>query len=248
MKFEEAYNSFEKRTIPIYEVNELYLKDKTVFINFYKEHFYCPECRIAKLSFVNNSKPYFRTHLSYQHSDNCSLAQQYNHIENAEKLLSEYSNKDTISRQVQNLMNILLDEKIKTNNEITKHSNKLKTSSIIISNTNKFNTKQLPRKRIDTPFVKDDFNCYKFFYGNVYISWEYNKIYGYHQFIIRSIKDKKFICRIKITDKVLSYIPKHYIPKKSCNCKIVFLSSIQKDKKGYKKTTLQRSDFIAIEY
>lgn len=245
MKFEDAYCEFEHCVMPIHKVSFMYNIDAANFSNNYKNSFWCPECRIAQLSYHNAATPYFSTYPNSSHAGNCSLQQDEMSASDIKAFVGNNKNREKIMRQMDSLMHLLLSETETTKSNVQSF-NPFPKQAIPVTHIKVTATRRFPRKRIDAPFRNEDFNCYKFFYGDVILTWEKNNACGGYKIILRSLETKKFLCRINITDRVYSYIHDDFKLSKPFACKIVFLACMQKTKKNYLKTSLRESNYLNI--
>lgn len=246
MKFEDAYCEFNRRIMPIHEVTSIYARNAASFSDNYKNSFWCPECRIAQLSYNNAATPYFCTYPNASHADNCSLRQDEMGAKQAKSFVDSKDNLKLLTRQLNSLFHLLLSEAgtteggaIPSNSSVQKQP---ALSACAVSTTNR----RFPRKRIDAKFREQDIDCYKFFYGDVNLTWEKSVAGKGYKILLRSIKTNEFLCRIYVTDNVYRHISDSYKSTEPFNCKIVFLACMQKAQKNYLKTSLQWSDYLVI--
>ena len=75
MKFEEAYSIYDNETLSIETIKTIYNQDPRAYIENYKFSFFCPECHLAQLSYINAVVPYFRAYPKAKHHENCDLQQ-----------------------------------------------------------------------------------------------------------------------------------------------------------------------------
>ncbi len=250
MKFEEAYLKRHHKTISIDNISFLFKTNKTLFVNELKDNLFCPECEQAQLAYNNASTPYLSAYPKSEHAEWCSLKQEEMSPKKALRFIKAKENKDLIIRQIETVILILDDLSTAT----TKTSSK--PSAIGKGTRSHFKgyssaSERLSRKRIDLEFRADDFNCYKIFYGTVYIKWEteYRTVKGileeWHKILMWN-KKRKFICRLDISPRVYLHIPDNYKKMNKTNCKIGFLASFENDGKTYRKTSLTYSDYLIM--
>lgn len=247
MKFEDAYCTYENRIITIDGATRIFGKNAETFANFYRDGFWCPECRAARLVYHNAATPYFSTYPRAAHDADCSMRQDVMDKKQVESFVEATENKEQLIRQIKSIMQILLFETATAKDTYQyrpTHSIK-ETSSAQTCGLTETHGKQVPRKRIDTNFREEDFMCFKFFYGDVFAAWEKDDEYNKYRLILRGIHDHKFICRIGVSYKVYAHLPKEIKIKEPFNCKIVFLASMEK-KKNYMKCSLRWSDYLHI--
>ena len=242
-KFEEAFCSKIKRTIDINEISIMYKLDPAKYKSI-SGSLYCPECRKAKLSFVNSNKKYFRTFKASVHTENCSLKQDEMSAKVITKFIEDTKNSAAVVRQIESALATLFPEELKT---VTADPNKnefTKTKTVPPVGLDYKQKKRIPRKRIDLTFSDEDLDNPKIFYGNVRAVWGKDK-YNY-TILLYSLKKSDLLCKIKITENVYKYIPKEYKSKKDFNCAISFLAVLKNSNENYFKTSLRHSNYIKI--
>lgn len=245
MKFEDAYCKFEHRIMPIHEVTFIYAKDPTNFSCNYKNSFWCPECRIAQLAYNNAATPYFCTYPNVSHADGCSLRQDEMGSRQAKSFVDNANNREILTRQLDSLLHLLLSENAAESKRILSYSATRKPT-VPLARAVTAAGRRFPHKRIDTPFREQDIDCYKFFYGDVNLTWEKSNTGCGYKILLRNIKTDKFLCRINVTANVYPHIPNSYKSLTPFNCKIVFLACMQKTPNNYLRTSLRWSEYIAI--
>lgn len=245
MKFEDAFCDRVNRVISIQQAKSKFEKNAEEFAEDFKNNLWCPECRKAQLSFKNASTPYFSTYPNAHHADDCSLKQGELTSGETKQFLEDNKNKSKIVRQVQSLLQVLLQEQPVGSAPKSKRKSHSTVAPQKLEKDLNGQGKRIPRKRIDTPFCDEDFGCYKLFYGNVNLTWEKDKNAGYN-ILLRSMGGKKFLCRIRVTDKVFPHIPNDFYSTKAFDCKIVFLAEIRKAEKGYGKAYLEWSEYLTL--
>lgn len=246
-KFEEAYCSVDKENITVVEAKELHDNQIVIYEMKYKDSFLCPECRKAKLSYVNAKTPYFRTYPNAEHEEDCQMQQDMMDNDEAESFIDNRENKEKVKRQMERLLRMLLTDKDETPKTPLGVNQPVIIRPVIGTGREIVRTKQLPRKRIDIPFTDRDFNCDKLFYGTVKLKWEdgnndNKKILLYH------LTKHNLLCRIKVTSKVYKYIDKKYKSKESFDCAIVFAANFLNNiEKSYQSTSLQYGQLLMLQ-
>lgn len=145
-------------------------------------------------------------------------------------------------------MVLLLKEKV--GNTRTSHGSTHRKEEVAeqLVSANLHLPKRFPRKRIDTIFREEDFDCNKFFYGDVLMNWEEAERENKHYFklLLRHPITHKMLCVISVSDKVYKYIPSEHVFNGERSGKIVFLASLKKTAKWYYRTWLLWSAYLKI--
>lgn len=243
-KFEDAFCSKSGRIIDIAEVSDLYASNPAEYKKI-SDNLYCPECKKAKLSFVNGSTKYFRTFKGSLHNENCSLIQDLMNVKQTTDFIRNTENRDAILRQITSALTMLFNDNSKKAIKKTNVTELDETQTITGVSTNYKKRKRIARKRIDLPFSDEDFNAPKIFYGKVCALWE--KENNKYKLLLYSLKTKRLLCKIFVTEKVYQYIPEKYKLEKSFKCGISFLANFQKRVETYHITNLGHSDYIKID-
>ena len=246
MKFEEAYCDYIKRTITLDAITGLYKTNYSLYAKSYKNSFWCPECRKVRLSYNNDTPPYLSAYPNSLHDEYCTYRQDELPSEKVNALVSSRRYMDVIRRQMDSLMHLLFasEPPEKNVNSTPKHPTLLPKRP---KGTESGNTQQIPRKRIDTPLRENDYDTYKLFYGDVTLSWEVkDKFCPKNKFVLRDLNNRKFICRICITDKVCPHIPSQFKNTEPYHGKVVFFGKVTRDQSGYKQNTLEHSSYLQI--
>jgi len=242
MKFEEAFCEYENRIMSLNEVKSVYSKSPIEYRLKYNGTFFCPECKKAKLSFKNDSPPYFSTYPNDTHLPGCSMQQPELSANETKMLLNDNKNNELIHRQLTTLASQLIQPVAKSPKKaVVKSISKGSVKSI----NNKSAKKRIPQRRLDLPLTNDDFNKYKMFYGKVNLEWKYDKETSRYIIKLFNPETRRFICLISITDKVYSHIENTF-KGNGDNCYIAFFAEMKKAKKDYNCCTLLRSDFLYI--
>lgn len=244
-KFEDAFCSKSGRIIDIAEASDLYASNPAEYKKI-SNNLYCPECKKAKLSFVNGSTKYFRTFKGSLHNENCSLSQELMSVKQTADFIANTENRAAILRQIASAMAVLFNDNSKRIIKKTNVTELDETQTITGFSTNYKKRKRIARKRIDLPFSDEDFNAPKIFYGKVCALWE--KTNTKYKLLMYSLKTNKLVCKIFVTEKVYQYIPDKYKFEKSIECAISFLATFQKREEAYHITNLEHSDFLKINF
>ena len=251
MKFEEAFCSEMSKLITVDEAAKIFRAEPAYFANKIKGNLLCPECRKPKLSFNNASTPYFSTYPLDQHDVECPLRQEEMTQEETKAFIKNSHNIEAIQRQAESLLAMLLSSSTGRESATLKE-HKLGTALASIVNENRSKTvTRIPRKRIDTTFSEDDYDCYKLFYGTVHVQWEdeRSETKVQHKLLLRSISNGRLLCKLNLTEKVYRYIDRRYKSPTEFNCKIVFLATFSHNKvgKSYHTTTLNYGQWLCLE-
>lgn len=247
MKFETAYHNAKHCSFRPDQIASIQIISMSDYVKDYKDYFVCPECYQAKLAFVNARTPHFRSYPESLHKEGCSIAQEEM---DAQTFNGELKNakETTIAREMDSILITLLSKREKQNNTASK--NNLKQVSSHPSKHKKpiSKRKRPPRKRIDLPLNDEDFDCYKFFYGDVNLTWEDSSDGTYKKILLFSPETKKLLCKIKVTNLVYFYIPEEYKQPKKFSCHIVFLAKIPYplNDRSYYSCFLQLGQYIKL--
>lgn len=245
MKFEEAYSIYDNETLSIETIKTIYNQDPRAYIENYKFSFFCPECHLAQLSYINAVVPYFRAYPKAKHHENCDLQQDERSRKAAKIFVENDQNITIIQREMQSVLCSLF---VSHSKHIPVHhsSSTSKTSSTTTHASHSSRNKRMGRKRIDLPFREEDYNCYKYFYGKAKIKWEYDKKSQKFRLLLRHIETNKFLGRIFVTLPVYGHLPSEYkTPTEYC-CGIIFTAEIKNQEKSYFSTILYNSSYIMI--
>lgn len=258
-KFEDAiliYPTGEKKSILVTEITKIRRKSDEEYQRNYKPYMFCSECKRAQLShyMTNKTIPYLKTIPTSEHLENCSFNKKC--VEKKE--FERYANSKINDTDIKNRLNKILDmffekQPISKDNPFifrfpTKNRtkpDKNKDNNIGCVEVEKF----LPRKLLNNTLTENDYDTYKFFYGKVRIHWKKveNGKLSYHLFLF-DINEKNSdipLCNIAISKSVSEYIPSEY--KNDMNCKIAFLSKLQKSSDGkYTNALLINSTHLLI--
>lgn len=260
MKFEEAFNSKTGKLVTIQKIATIYKHDPKLYKSNFHDNLYCPECRQAKLIYVNDNSPYYRTSPNSVHKLDCSLAQDIMTQKQAKAYIEDPKNKDKIVRQLETILHSCL----KGASSITGLLHKYPKTPVKCTEDNCTQniqiSKYLSRKRIDNynsvHSNPDDFiDKLKIFYGIVYIKWlKIKKAENYYLFL-RSQKTSKLLCRISVSSKVYKHITKSIGTPTDGLYYIAFLAefssqynqrAIKQMKNAYLNTTLRYSYYLNL--
>lgn len=248
MKFKDAYCTKLKKLLFVDEITFYYRFDKQFYKDNIEKYMICPECKLPRLSYNNAATPYLSVYPNEKHTDECSLKQDEMNSVQTKTFIDDPKNREQISRQIESVLTTMLDT-VPSAAAKTK-SIKLGTSSEIpySPKLQKTPKKRIPRKRIDLKFTPDDFECYKLFYGSVRINWEKDKDTEDYKILLRrqDKSDNRLLCRLKISDKVYSYLPYEFKTPREFNCNIVFLAKFTDKGRSYQDTWIKTSQYISL--
>lgn len=245
-KFEDAYCETSKTLFTINEASHLYITNRELFAIHYQYSLVCPECRKARLAYVNAQPPYFRAYPKSNHDVNCSLQQDVMPPEKVSAYIESIENEAQIDRQMDGLITLLLSASkptVSLSSAIVSPSNDPQKAQTVLHTTS---IKYLPRKRIDTQIYEDDLGVYKLFYGIVSIRWRTSKS-GKFGIVLSHSKSNFKLCEIWISEAVYAHIPEYYKTPLEYICAISFLATLKRDSNGILYTSLRRSQFLKIE-
>lgn len=249
MKFDEAYCETDMKTYTIEEISRLYNLHLDIFVKEYKDHFLCPECHTASLTFVNASIPYFRTYPNSKHLDDCFLKQEEMDQAQLKNYLADKDNTDSVNRQIQNALASLFVNNQEFNSD-KEAGHMAYTSASPRSFESIYERKRIPRKRIDLPFREEDFDCTKIFYGTVNLQWLKAKHSNSYKLILSSPTAHKRLCILAVTEKVYMNLNPTYKNQDFYLCNIAFLSEFQKERNESNNplfSFLRTSQYLVIE-
>lgn len=242
-KFEEAYCSKTNRIVNIETVTDAFKSDE-IYIKNYKDSLLCPECRKARLSFVNAEKAYFRTSQNAQHAENCSRKQLAMSSREVAKWLRDPEGIQSAIRQMESILVTLLDEASAILRIPKDVGNNMTRGVQRIPQKVGIRTKPFPRKRIDIEFSEDDFDTTKLFYGIIRFKWEKeeNKA-GYKALLYHPIK-KYLLCKLYVSENVYTHLPIELKQNfgNDFKCAVAFFAEFHRDGKSkYLATFLRHS-------
>lgn len=232
----------------------------------YKDHLYCPECRVAKLShyYGEYQIPHFRKIPSSNHADWCSSYKPLLPAGTAKAYLKHndqmgkkdcYKDKD-IKNRLKKVLGMLFNNKMYQTNPLVITDSELRKCSIHNKSTAKGNKSySLPRKLVTNISKDEDINSYKIFYDKIYIRWKVyysNRTDKNNRFILlyRHYSDNEFkglCCRLSISENVYKHLEENY--KHNQLCLIAFASELTLHKsqdKTYINSSIPHSDYLEI--
>lgn len=251
LKFEDAYCSSIKHIVDIEIVSDTFITDNTKYVELYKGKLYCPECLRASLLFVNAKTPHFRTAPDSIHAADCTYMQGVMTEAQTKRFLSDRSNLNSIERQMDHAIIMLLSPKEQQLYVSTEKDAQATDNIESVRYQHDVKSLQIPRKRIDLPFRECDFGINKLFYGIVDFTWEKNQSQEGYKILLRHITKKRLLCKIAISEKVYNHIPfKYQMSQRSqFRCLIAFIANFKKNtSKSYQQTYLRTSDYLKIQF
>lgn len=251
MKFETAYCSYKQKEFTIDEISHIYRQNIMQFDYEYKGFLYCPECKCAKLSYHNAAHPYFSAYPKAKHEEDCSLSQETIPSSKSEKYVNDTANKKSIENQMDHLILLLSDQQelVRKDSSISKKLSE-DQSCFSLDRSVSIQSKKLPRKRIDISWRPDDYDCYKLFYGTIYLKWE--KYEEGYKILMYPRKGDRLMCKLRVKETVYQYLPNYYKILDAFSCHIVFVASFSEKEnkklqdKKYRTTYLVNSNRIKI--
>lgn len=75
-KFSGAYCEYLKKSLSLSEITKIENNDRVNFEKYIRYLLFCPECQVAKLSYVHKTEIYLRAFPNYKHGEDCSLVQE----------------------------------------------------------------------------------------------------------------------------------------------------------------------------
>lgn len=184
-------------------------------IDKYKRKMFCPECKLAQLTFVKknpNFKSFLRKIPSTDHFTKCSYCFEYGTTRTITKYISSLDD-EKVKGKAQSMLRFLFrDNKVDYNSALLTNNPflyKLENKSIDNYNYRAKNVlkKAIRRKKLDSWIDKDDKNLYVF-YGKVKLAVEKRTSknnYSYNLLLIHSegkYKQTYYIYRGKIYDEI----------------------------------------------
>lgn len=232
----------------------------------YKDHLYCPECIVAKLShyYGEYQIPHFRKIPSSAHAEWCSshkpllpagTAKAYLKHNDIISKKDSSKNKDIKNRLKKVLGMLFCNKKYQTNPFVITDSELIKCSIHNKSTTAGNRSYSLPRKLVSNISQDEDLYSYKIFYDKLYIRWKtyYCKKTGKTNRFIMLYKhyiDKKFrglCCSLSISENVYKYLEENY--KHNQLCYIAFASELtlhESQDREYINSSIPHSDYLEI--
>ncbi|WP_066802663.1 hypothetical protein [Moraxella oblonga] len=193
-KFDEFFNQINQQIEPI----DYLIEHSKQYGNVdgLKEHIFCPECQLAKLTFVHTGKGFhLRTHLNTKHLEGCYY--DFEHIDT--KSATEFFkslNKEQIQSKLASMMRYLLSNK--NNISVSNKADALQNNPLLIEQKEKTNTqiktrKSLRRQKLTGYIDESIAGDLYIFYGDVKLYVEICKTknnFQYYKLIIRT-KNKR---------------------------------------------------------
>lgn len=193
-KFDEFFNQINRQIEPIDTLIEHSKQYGNV--DDFKEHIFCPECQLAKLTFVHIGKDFhLRTHKNAKHLDECYY--HFEHIDqNQPQNFFQSLNKEQVQSNLASMMRYLLGNK--NNTSVSNKIDTVQDNPLLIEQKEKTNTQIKTRKSlrkqkltgyIDESIVGD----LHIFYGDVKLSVEEYKSKNNNQYykLIIQTKNKR---------------------------------------------------------
>lgn len=193
-KFDEFFNKNNQQL----EVIDTLIEYSKQYGNVddFKEHIFCPECRLAKLTFVHTGKGFhLRTHKNAKHLDEC-----YYHFEHIDtKSATEFFqslNKEQVQSKLASMMRYLLSNKNDSTKNITidlTQENPLLVEQKDKSNKQEATKKSLRRQKLSGYIDESIAGDLYIFYGDVKLSVKScisKNNFDYQKIIIKT-KNKK---------------------------------------------------------
>ena len=173
MRFVEFYYTDDKQLHDLYEVQKEY-KEKKGDISKYRGKMFCPECKIAELSFTHQTshrREFLSKKPSSEHLTGCS----YRHEYASKRELKQFA-KSLDEKQIQDRLEAALNQLMtKKTNICNIGDNRLNKNPFIMSLANKKGSrirKSIPRKSVLSWFDKSEKNKIFIFYGRVKLECE----------------------------------------------------------------------------
>lgn len=206
LKFYGAYCKCNNKVLSIKEILDLPNSD-------YKNNLFCPFCKQAKLSLINTNKIiYLRTYKKQEHAEYCTLAQ--DNIDN--KVLTEYLLDNSKREEVIDKLNKFAQDIFNKPHmaiEAISASIDIKEENILssgINNNKTVNKKYIPRQNITNGFLVQELGIYKFYYGELYLSWygpSFKNKGGYRKILAFTLHNtKNSIFSITMSSSVSEYL------------------------------------------
>ncbi len=157
----------------------------------------------------------------------------------------------TIQRQAESLLALLLSDRTNVGRIKVKETQGRKLFAELELSGRNDTAKRIPRKRIDTAFSSDDYDCYKLFYGSVWLQWEIDERSAKKQYkiLLRARNNRKLLCKLFVSADVYRYIDMRYKTPAEYACQVVFLAKIKcsEKKRAYQTAILKYGQWICLE-
>lgn len=223
-------------------------ENKKAFDKDIRKNLLCPQCRIAKLVFVNGVGQYLRTHPNAVHAGNCDLEQEVISSKNADDYVKSGKNMASITRQIEAVQRLLREDLSQRVPPFERKQNaELNSQRIEKDVLNKKNRSlRLGRKRIDHDLQDEDYGVYKIFYGKVVLQWEALEDER-KRILLRDMKTNKFLCRISVTQAVFSHIPPEWVSQTPVIVDIAFMGKMEKGNSArWPHLRLEHSEYLSV--
>ncbi len=167
VSFEEFYYNEDDQIHDLYEIQKEY-EQNNGNISKYRGHIFCPECKIAELSFTHKTsirRAFLSKIPSSDHAEYCSFKHDCATKSEIKQFVRVLSDKQ-IQDRLEAALNQLLPKKAKEGSGI---NNESKDNPLVIEVDNKKSSgvrKFIPRKSINTWFDKSEKNKIFIFYGH----------------------------------------------------------------------------------
>ncbi|MBQ3702530.1 MAG: hypothetical protein II885_07220 [Oscillospiraceae bacterium] len=248
LKFEEAFLCTEDRNVTISELSQMFDENKKAFDKDIRNNLLCPQCRIAKLVFVNGIGKHLRTHQNAVHADNCDLEQEVISSRYTDEYVKSGKNMTSIIRQIEAVQRLLREdfsqrgpdsERIQKT-ELNRHCYRKDIAS------KRIRSLRLGRKRLDHDLQDEDYGVYKIFYGKVVFQWEALEDER-KRILLRDIKTNKFLCRISVTQSVFSHVPPEWVSLAPVMVDIAVMGKMEKGNNArWSHLRLEHSDYLSV--
>ncbi|HGO5824255.1 TPA: hypothetical protein ACK3JW_001965 [Mannheimia haemolytica] len=189
-KFDEFFNQINQQIEPIDYLIEYSKQYGNV--DGLKEHIFCPECKVAKLTFVHTGKGFhLRTHLNTKHLERCYY--NFDHIDtkSATEFFKSLSN-EQVQSKLASMMRYLLGNK--NNTSISNKTDTVQDNPLLIEQKEKTSTqiktrKSLRRQKLTGYIDESIAGDLYIFYGDVKLSVELctsKNNFQYYKLIIKT--------------------------------------------------------------
>ena len=206
------------------EITHIYRQDIVTFHYEYKNFLYCPECRKAKLQYKNAKNPYFSAYPNVKHEQNCSLAQDELSPKQSKSYIDDPENWIRVENQMNRLiLSLGMNQRKPDYKQDLVGSVPMKTVNFYTQKSFVTQSKRLRQKRIDISWTPDDYDCFKLFYGTIFLKWEEAQNDKY-KILMYSLDRHKLLCKLIVNPTVYLHIKKEYKSLNQYPCDICFLT------------------------
>lgn len=256
MKFKDAYCTTLNKLLTIEDVVYLYKNEKKHYKDLIEKNLLCPECKQPHLSYNNGSTPYFSVYPKAQHAEGCSLKQDEMSSKQTAEFINDSENEPLVLRQMESVLVMLMGNNSPSVKKTKKTTSQGNSNEENIKKNANSTSKRIPRKRIDSKFETEDFDCDKIFYGSVHLKWEKDKKIKdgkeqeYYKILLYGTKKynyKKLVCKLKISPLVYYHLPPEYKNQTEYDCNIVFIAKFKNYFRTYQSTSIRKSQLITLE-